>query len=131
MASFSDYTENKILDHALGTASWTMPTQLYLGLLTAAPSDAGGGTEVSTSGTAYVRQAVDFSAASGGATSNNATVSFPTATGSGFGTVTHMGLYDASSAGNLIAWAPLSASKTVAAGDAIEFLSGEIDVTLS
>ena len=128
MSSFSDYTENKVLDHALGTTSWTMPSQLYLALYTAAPSDTGGGTEVS--GNAYARQAVDFSASSGGTTSNSATVTFPTATGS-WGTITHMGLFDASTAGNFIAWAPLAASKTVGSGDAIEFLTGEIDVTLT
>lgn len=129
--SLSDFAENELLDHILGTGSYTMPTQLYVALYTAAPTDAGGGTEVSTSGTAYARQAVDFTIASGGAASNNATVTFPTATGSGFGTVVALGLFDASSAGNFIAWADLAANKTVAAGDVIEFLTGEIDVTLT
>src|SRR5687768_16633926 len=97
--SLSDFAENKILDHALGTASWTMPTQLYVSLHTTANTDSAAGTEVS--GNAYVRQAVDFSAAASGATSNSATVTFPTATGS-WGTITHIGLHDASTAGNYI-----------------------------
>lgn len=126
--SFSDYAELKILDHALGTTSWTMPTQLYVSLHTTANTDAAAGTEVS--GNAYARQAVDFSVAAAGATSNNADVTFPTATGS-WGTITHLGLYDAASGGNYIGWSDLAASKAVASGDVLQFLAGEIDVTLA
>jgi hypothetical protein len=77
MAALSDYAENKLLDHVLGTASFTMPTQCYLALYTTATDDAAGGTEV-TNANAYVRQAVDFDAASGGATDLTADLTFPT-----------------------------------------------------
>jgi hypothetical protein len=131
MSSFSDYCENAVVDHVTGKTAFTKPTATYLALFTAAPSDAGGGTEVSTSGTAYARQAITWGAASGGVASNSATVAFPTATGSGYGTVTHIGIFDASTAGNMLAWAPLAASKTVSAGDAIEFPAGSLTVSLS
>jgi hypothetical protein len=123
--NLSDYAENKILDHSLGT---TMPTQLYLALYTAAPSDAGGGTEVS--GTGYARQAVDFDASSGGATQNAAEILFPVA-GASWGTVTHVGLFDASSAGNLIWHGALSASKAIDTNDQFKIADGDLDISIS
>ena len=111
--SFSDYLETKVLDHVFGGTSYTAPTTLYVALFTAAPSDSGGGTEVS--GGAYARQTIAFTT-SGDTTSNNAAIEFPTATAN-YGTVTHVGIYDASSAGNLMAWASLTSSKTIETGD--------------
>ena len=128
MAGLTDYAENKTLDHILGVASWAS-AQRYVGLLTAAPTDSTGGTEVSTSGTGYVRQAVTFAAASGGASSNSALIDFGTASGA-YGTVTHVGIYDAASAGNLLAYAALSASKTVAASDSFQIPIGDLDISL-
>jgi hypothetical protein len=128
MSSFSDYTENKVVDHVLGTATFTKPTAVYVALFTAAPSDSGGGTEVS--GGSYARVAATFSAASGGATSNSGVIDFGTASAS-WGTITHMAIFDASTAGNMLAWAPLAASKTVASGDAFQVPAGSLTVSLS
>ena len=102
----------------------------YVALYTAAPSDSGGGTEVSGAG--YARQSVTFDAASspGGTTSNSADVSF-TAVGGDYGTVTHMGIFDAASSGNLLWHGVLSASKTVEDGDTITFSAGNIDLTMA
>lgn len=126
MAGKSDYLENKVLDHVLRNTSYTPPTTVYVGLYTAAPSDTGGGTEVS--GNNYARTAVTFSVASGGATSNSADVTFPTPSGS-WGTVTHFGIFDASSAGNLLYWNSLTASQAIASGNTVKFLAGDLDVT--
>ena len=141
MAALSDFVENKLIDflfrgQALGitgasAAAGTGPTSLYVALLTAAPSDTGGGTEVS--GGAYARVAVASSlanwagtqsagrttASSGtsGTTSNNAAITFPAPTAN-WGVVTHAAIYDASSAGNLILWSALTVPKTVNNGDA-------------
>lgn len=133
MASFSDYTENKVLDHIFGATAWTPPVTLYFALFTAAPSDAGGGIEVT--GGSYARAAVtnnttNFPNASGGAKSNGTTITFPTPSGS-WGTVTHMGVFDASSGGNLIAWAPLTASQVIGTGNTVTFPIGDFDVTLT
>lgn len=57
------------------------------------------------------------STGTGGQTSNNAAITFPAPTAS-WGTITHMGIYDASTAGNLLYWAALATSKTVNNGDA-------------
>lgn len=125
--SFSDYLETKVLDHVFGGTSYTAPTTLYVALFTAAPSDSGGGTEVS--GGAYARQTIAFTT-SGDTTSNNAAIEFPTATAN-YGTVTHVGIYDASSAGNLMAWASLTSSKTIETGDVFRIPSGDLDITLN
>lgn len=154
MAAFSDFAENKLIDflfraQALGitgatAAAGTGPATLYVALLTAAPSDTGGGTEVS--GNAYARVAVTSSlanwagtqsagsttASSGtsGTTSNNAAVTFPTPTPAGWGIVTHAAIYDAATAGNLIAWGALTASKTINADDAVSFPAGTLQFQL-
>ena len=130
MAALSNYAEKLLLDFAMTTGSATRPTAWYVALYTAAPDDTGGGTEVSTGG--YARQSVTFDAASspGGTTSNNNTVSF-TASGAGYGTVSHIGIFDNVSGGNLLWHGSMTASKTVADGDTLEFSVGNIDLTLA
>ena len=125
--SFTNFLETEILDHVFAGAAYSAPSQHYLGLFTAAPGEAGGGTELS--GSAYVRKAVAF-ATSGATTSNNAAIEFPTATGS-WGTVTHVGVFDAASSGNLMAYATLSSSKAIATGDVFRVPSGDLDITLN
>lgn len=130
MAALSDYAEKLLLDWMMTTGSATRPTAWYVALYTAAPSDSGGGTEVSGSG--YSRQTVAFGAAAtpGGTTSNTGAVSF-TASGGSWGTITHMGIFDASTSGNLLWHGALTASKTVGDGDTLEFAIGNIDLTLA
>jgi hypothetical protein len=131
MAALSDNAEVLLLDWLMTNGSATRPTAWYVALYTAAPSDSGGGTEVSTGG--YARQSVTFAAASspGGTTSNSTTVSF-TASGANYGTVTHIGIHSASSgSGNLLWHGAMTASKTIADGDTLEFSVGNIDLTLA
>jgi hypothetical protein len=126
--SFSNFLETEILDHVFAGAAYTAPATLYLALFTAAPGEAGGGTEVSTSGTAYARETVAFTT-TGNTTSNNAAVEYSTATAS-FGTVTHVGVFDAATSGNLMAYATLSSSKAIATGDVFRVPTGDLDITL-
>ena len=130
MAALSDHAEKLLLDFLMTTGTATRPTNWYVALYTAAPSDAGGGTEVSGAG--YARQSVAFDAAAtpGGTTSNSADVSF-TAAGGDYGTVTHLGIFDASSAGNLLWHGALTASKAVEDADTITFTAGNIDLTMA
>lgn len=130
MAALSDYSEKLILDWLMTNGSATRPTAWYVALYTAAPSDSGGGTEVSGNG--YAREAVTFDAAStpGGTTSNSGVVSF-TAVGGSWGTVTHLGIFDADTGGNLLWHGALTASKTVGDGDTLEFAIGNIDLTVA
>lgn len=131
-SSFSDYIEGKLLDLLFSNAAYSIPGTLYIALFTVAPSDSGGGTEVS--GGSYARVAVtnnatNFPAASGGSKSNGTTITFPAATAA-WGTVVAMGIFDASSSGNLLAWATLTTAKTVASGDTPSFAAGALVVTL-
>lgn len=128
MANLSDWAENALLDWLMGGASPTRPTTRYLALFTAAPSDSGGGTEVSGGG--YARQAVTCGAAASGTCSNSGAVAY-TASGANYGTVTHVGVFDALTAGNLLWHGALTASKTVNDGDTLNFAIGELDFTLA
>lgn len=123
----SDYLENALLDHVLRNVTYTSPTTIYVALFTTMPIDDGtGGVEVS--GGSYARQSVTFSAASGGQSVNNALVSFLTATAS-WGTVLGVGLYDASTGGNLLYYGTLTASKTVGIGDTLSFAASALTVS--
>ena len=124
--SFSNTFETRVLTWVFTNSSATRPSAWYVALYTGAPNDAGGGTEVS--GGAYARQAVTFSV-SGDTATNTGAVEYPTAT-AGYGTVTHVGVFDASTGGNLIAYAALTASKTIDTGDVLRLPAGDLDVTL-
>jgi len=130
MASFSDYTENKVLDHVTSKAAFTMPS-VWVALYTAAPSDAGGGTEVT--GGSYARKstaAADWAVASAGSTNNAAVITFVTPSAS-WGTVTHFTLHDAVTAGNQLAWAPLTTSQAIGSGNTVSFAIGSLVITLA
>jgi hypothetical protein len=128
--SLSDYTENKVLDHIVGKTSFTMPS-VWVALYTAAPSDAGGGTEVT--GNNYSRKATtgtDWAVAASGATSNAAIITFAVPSGS-WGTVTHFSLMDAATTGNFLAWADLTTPQAVGTGNTVSFAIGDLDITLT
>ena len=122
----SNYLENKVLDHFLGTSSTSAPSNVYVGLFTSNPTDAGSGTEVSGNG--YTRKVATFSSASSGSTSNSSAIEF-TASGGAFGTVTHFGVFDASSSGNLLYHGALTASKTIADTDTLKISATGLSIT--
>ena len=126
MSAMSDYLENEILDHILGTGAYTMPTAVYVGLSTGSFNDDNSGTELSGSG--YARQSIAFNAATSGTADNSGAVDFPAATGS-WGTVSHFGLFDASTSGNLLIHGALTASKFVDTGDILRIAAGDMDIT--
>ena len=128
MAGKSTYLEDKLINHTLRNIAYTQPAVVYVGLYTAAPTDDGGGTEVSTAGTAYIRKAVTFGAPSSGATSNSGDVTYDVATAD-WGTVTHFGVFDAVAAGNLLYWAILAAQKVISSGDTAKFTAGDLDIS--
>jgi hypothetical protein len=137
MSAFTDASENVILDVMLRTGAalpawWTAlivaPTNnIWAALFTSATTDAGGGTEVS--GGAYTRMPVDFTPASGGASQNTVDVNFPVA-GAAWGTITHVAIFDAVSAGQMLFHGPLAASKTIGMGDQFRFLASTLVVGL-
>lgn len=127
--SFTNYLEDKVLEHVFGGNAYTAPSTLYIGLFTAAPSDTGGGTEVS--GGSYARKSATFTVSGTNPTqaSNSADIDFPTATAS-WGTVTHIGVYDALTGGNLLAYASATTSKTITSGDVLRISTGDLDIEL-
>lgn len=126
MSAKSNYLEGKLIEHVLRNVSYTSPSTVYLSLHTADPTEAGSGAEVS--GNNYSRQAIAFDAHSNGACANSDIETF-TASGGSFGTVTHFGIFDASSSGNLLYYGALTASKVVADGDSLKFAAGSITIT--
>jgi hypothetical protein len=128
MAEMANYLENALINAVLRNTSYTSPTTVYLALYTSDPTDADSGTEVS--GSAYARQAITFGSPSNGVSTNSAAIEFPQATGS-WGTVTHVGIRDALTTGNLLFHTPLDASKAIATGDVFRVAIGSLSVTLA
>jgi len=123
--NLSDYLENKLLDHFLGTATYTKPTTVYVGLYTVVPTDAGGGTQVT--GGSYARQTATFSAAASGTTSNTGNIDFA---GMPAATTVAIGIFDALTAGNLLLWGTLTTNKTTDAGDTLRIATGDLDISI-
>ena len=140
MGSFSNHWENEILDHifgkglynaTLGTGGSYPDVAIYVGLSTADPlDDASGLAEPSGNGYARVQtSSSDWNAASAGTIDNANELAFPEATGS-WGTITHFALFDAATAGNMLAHGVLSQSKAINSGDTAKFAAGDLDVSL-
>ena len=128
MAEMSNYLENALVNATLRNTSYTSPATVYLALYTNDPTDADTGTECS--GTAYARQSITFGAPSNGASTNSAAIEFPQA-GGAWGTITHIGIRDALTTGNLLYHTALDASKTIATGDVFRIAVGSLSVTLA
>lgn len=134
MSAATNTTEELALNYLLTTGSVTRPTAWYVGLFTATPGEAGGGTEVSGNG--YARQAVTFDPASTPSNNltfcdNSSTITFPTATGGNWGTITSIGIFSASTSGTLYFYGNLATSKTVNDGDTFQFAAGAITISLN
>lgn len=128
--SFTDYLEDALLKHVFTNTAYTSPSAVYLGLFTVAPTDTGGGTELSGSG--YARQAITFSVSGTDPTlaTNSSAIEFPTATGS-WGTLVAVAAFDALTTGNMLAWADLASSRTVGSGDIFRIPANDLDITLA
>jgi hypothetical protein len=123
----TDYLEDALLNHVLRNTAYSSPATVYVALYTVAPTDTGGGTEVS--GFGYARQAVTFGAPVSGTVSNTGAVTFPAASGGAWGTIVAMGIFDASTSGNLLYYGNLTTPKVVGDGDQISFPNGALTVS--
>lgn len=133
MTAMSNYLETALFNHVLRNVSFTSPATIYLALYTSDPTDADTGTEVS--GNAYARVQITggnaFGAPSNGQGSNAGAITFPMATPGAWGTITHVGIRDASSGGNLLLHGQLAASRVVNAGDTFTIPAASLIATLS
>ena len=129
--SKSDYLENEILDHVLGGGDYTRPSTVYIALYTTAPTDSGGGVEVSAP--SYTRKAVtnnatNWPAAAGGVKTNGSDIVFETAEES-WGTIVAFGIHDAITSGNILYWGDLTSSRLIDQGDTAFFRAGTLTIT--
>lgn len=135
MSQMSDYLEDAIRNWFKGTTFPAAPANVYVGLASAAPSDSSFGTELAY--TNYARQAIAAAAWTSGAAgsgqiSNTNAITFPAAGASGVPvTATHFFVADAVSAGNLLIWAALGASRTINQGDDARFAAGTLVITFA
>ena len=127
MSGISDYVENETLDHWLSGLAAPSPANVYLALFTTAPGDDASGTEVS--GGSYARIIAAFGVAAAGIASNSGLLQFAVSTGA-WGDVTHIGIFDALTTGNLLFWGVLAETRTVASGEAPKFQIGDIAISL-
>ena len=133
MGALSDYAENELMDHFIGGSAFSAPGNTCVALFTADPGETGTSNEVS--GTSYARVTVTnnvtkWGTASGGVKSNQAEITFPAA-GASWGTVTHVGIFDAATSGNFLIYGALSTPKTISTGDVFKFAVGALQLTLS
>lgn len=143
-AQASNYVENGLVDHYFRSGSLPKPAGLYFALFTAAPSDAGGGTEVAGGGYARVNlppsdtnwkstqgTLLGASTGTGGQTSNAAVIVFPTPTAP-WGVCTHFAIFDAATGGNILFWDALVAPRNVQVGDAPpQFAADAVVITVA
>ena len=131
MTAFSNYLENALLEHTLRNNALTSPTSVFISLYTTDPTDADSGSEVATSGydRFEVSAGVSFTTASGGSCRNTEAWEFLTAT-TAWGSISHFGIHDATTGGNLLYYGALSSTKTVGTNDIVRFTAGSLSVKL-
>lgn len=140
MSKFSDYTETNIIQATLRGIAMPVPSSIHIALFTADPTDANitaGEVRVANL-PAYVRQnaagigTIDtgWSAPANGVTANSKVITFPANNGTAAVTITHIGIYDATTVGNLLYHSPLVTAKTLQVGDVLSFGAGTLTLTL-
>lgn len=128
MTNISNYLRNALINATLRNTAYTAPTTVYAALYTSDPTVSDTGTEVT--GGAYARQPITFTAPTTGSTSNTANVQFPQATAN-WGTITHVGIRDALTGGNLLYFAPLTTQRNILSGDIYALLASQVPIAFS
>ena len=132
MSAASNYLELQLLNHSLGTATFTRPTAVWVALFTGDPTESGAFTsEIVATSTAYARQTATFASAVNGSASTSATITFPTATAN-WGTVSHIAIVDSATrgAGNVLFYGPVTTAKIIETGDTFQITGGNLTVSL-
>lgn len=127
----SDYLANKILNHLLADSAYTPATHIYIALCTATIDDNDTGSTLTQPGENYGRIQHDgFKIAAAGASSNSGTIVFAKATGGNWGTITHVGVCDGLTTGNLLLHAALNTVQPVEVGDIAQWAGGTLIITV-
>lgn len=117
------YLKNAELNHVLRNISYASPSTVYLALLTQDPTVAG--TVNEASGGSYARSAIAFDAASNGQCMNTSDIVFTNMPGV---VITHIGIMDAATGGNMLRYKELPSPVEVSTGNELTFLAGSIIV---
>ena len=130
MSSLSNFAEASLLDHLFNLAAYTQPT-IYIAVSTADPTDnASGLTEPSGNNYSRITTSSSDWTRSVSTVENAVELAFPEATGS-WGTITHVALMDALTAGNMIAHTNLTGGGVaIQANDTLRFPAGELTLTM-
>lgn len=128
MTAFTNHAENLLMEWLFRASAQTRPTAWHVALHTADPGETGATAELAAAN-GYARQSVSFTAASGGVVDNTALLTFGPCTGSNWGTVTHISIWDASSGGNCLMYGALSSSATINVGDSLTIAANALDLT--
>ncbi len=128
MAQMSDYLENMLVDHVFRNTTFPTPGTVYVALYSIDPTDADNGTELTGNG--YARKEIVMGAATNGTSTNTADVLFDTASGD-WTTVTHIGIRDAATTGNLLMHKILASSVTVTSGNNFRITAGDLELTFA
>ena len=138
--NLSDFAENKVLDLLVRGVAFSAPAAVFASLHTANPTDANtAGTEVTTAAwPSYVRLnaanggavGTGFTPAAAGALTNAQVLTWPANNGAGTVIVSHVGIYDALTGGNLLWWMPATAARSIQPGDIIAQAVGTVAISL-
>ena len=115
---------NSWLDGLCRSVAWTEPADFYVKLHTGDPGAAG----ASNAAGETTRQQGTFSAASGGAITNSAALTWTNV--STTETVSHVSFWDAAAAGTFLGSDALNTSRALTAGDSFEISTGEVDISV-
>lgn len=131
--TFSNYTETAVINNFFKGSAYTPSANTYLALYTSNPTEADVGSEISITGTGYARQAITWGSPTTDsgypAIKNSGDLNFPAAT-IDWGLVTHFGIRDGSTGGNLLAYGPVEVSANITAGNEYSILSNNLIIRL-
>ena len=136
MAEFSDFYENKIIDHMLRAVAYTVPSTVYVALFTGSGGLEANNPTLEVSGGAYARLACVLATAVAGTSYNSAELAFATATAN-WGTLSHVAIVDHLSNVawgtnvNALMWSPMDATKTIEISDQFKINAGDLDISVA
>ncbi len=126
MTALSNFAEDLVSKWLFSSAAATRPTAWYVALHTANPGETGATGELTGAG-GYARQgSIAMTANGDGTIDNDAVLTFGPCSGSDWGSVTHVSIWDAVSGGNCLIYGALTAAKTVQVGDSLQFAAAAL-----
>ena len=127
--AFGLYLRNGLINLILRNGSLPSPSTVYAGVGTGVSNNNSSLSEPGVPAGYSRSGAITFASAGAGKITNTTAFSF-TASGGNFGSMTHVGYFDAASNGNLLYALELDQSREINDGDGIDFSSTEVDLEI-